>query len=167
MKYYSSGNQIALLSLSLLLLFVCLATFLDIYCRAGGSQPLSHRPVPVHSLLGPSLCSRRWAAIEGVKLHLPLFIAHITACTIPCPWRDCLSWNRSLVWLGGWGPLLKSMYSLSHVLLKSLLISVPGQLMTEQRALSMLRAVKSPLYCCRCSVYIGAYRKCCQTSGNL
>ena len=57
----------------------------------------------VHSLLGIRPHSRRWVAGKGVKLHLLLLIARITAWTIPAtpprlgPWKNCLPRNRFLV----------------------------------------------------------------------
>ena len=67
------------------------------YCR--GSQPLSCRPLPVHSLLGTGPHSRWWEVGECAKLHLLLPITGITAWTTPQPrpWKNCLPWNWSLV----------------------------------------------------------------------
>ena len=51
-----------------------------------GPQPMGHRLVLVHGLLGTRPQSRRWAAGKRVKLHLylqPLPIAHITTWALP------------------------------------------------------------------------------------
>ena len=69
------------------------------------SSPQSRgcRLVPVHGVLGTGPHSRRWAAGERAKLHLPLPIAsHCSHYCLnhppaPCPWKNCLPWNWSLV----------------------------------------------------------------------
>ena len=66
-------------------------------------QPPGRGPVPTCGLLGTGPHSRRWAAGERVKLHLPLTIARLPPepspppPPTPGPWKNCLPQNQSLV----------------------------------------------------------------------
>ena len=67
-------------------IYLCLLQFLSSVSYSRGPQPLGHRPVPVHGLLGTGPHSRRWVAGERVKLHLHLQrlpITHITTWALP------------------------------------------------------------------------------------
>ena len=84
--YYSTLNQITL----------CYGGFL--YNR--DPPPQGHGPV--RSLFGTSLHSRRQAAGEQVKLHLPLSLVlppepSSTSHPHSSPWKNCLPQNQSLV----------------------------------------------------------------------
>ena len=71
-----------------------------------GPQPLGHGPVPVRGLLGTGRQSRRWAAGEWVKLHLPLAMAQITAWNIPPVWRKIVLHETGPWGQKGWGPMV-------------------------------------------------------------
>ena len=113
---------------------MCTYIYMHTYIYRGPLPP-DCRPLLVHSLLGTGPHSRRWAAGEGAKLHLPLPIAphHSHYCLNHPPLPVCgkIVFHKTGPWCQkGWGPLY--VYIRVHIYIYLYALTYTQKLTLEQ-----------------------------------